>query len=133
MASVIDLPLRRDKTMIWDGVAQKRVGGVWTNISLTGATTRLTARRAKGDEDPTPILSIVSGAPTSAGSITHDADQVTNRGKYVLRIEAAATADPDDFPDDETRYFPYEIEVTESTGEVTLIAEGTIKYAPDVR
>lgn len=132
MGSTIDLPLRRDKTMIWDGVAQKRVNGVWSNIDLTGATLRFVARVAVGDEDPTPILSLDSTAPTPEGSISIDGDQVTNRGAYVLRVEAAATSDTTDFPIDEPRYFPFEIECEESTGEITSLASGYLKYSPDV-
>lgn len=131
MASTIDLPLRRNKTMIWDGVAQKRVSGVWSNIDLTGATIRLIVRREIGDT--TPLFTITSGSPTTDGSITIDPDQVLNRGEYVMRVEAAATDDEAEFPDDEVAYYPYEIEVTEGTGEVTTLASGDFKYAPDVR
>jgi hypothetical protein len=133
MPTAIDLPLRRDKTTIWDGVAQKRVLGVWTDVDLTGATLRLVARAAVGDEDPTPVLSLSSDAPTSSGSISIDPDQVTNKGRYTVRVEAAATSDPTDWPDDAVRYYPFEIELEETTGELTTLAEGVVKYAPDVR
>jgi hypothetical protein len=131
MATIVDLPLYRDSTMIWDGVAQKRVQGVWENISLTGATVRLIVRKVVGDA--APVFEIVSGASTSDGSITPNADQVVNKGKYVLRIEAAATSAESEFPDDQTANYPFEIEVTEGTGEKTKLARGFIKYSPDVR
>lgn len=132
MPATIDLPLRRDKTMIWDGVAQKRVNGVWAEIDLTGSTIRLVARAAVGDEDPSPVLSLDSSSPSPSGTVTLDPDQVANKGRYTVRVEAAATADPTDWPDDEVRYYPYELELTEATGEVTTLAEGVVKYAPDV-
>lgn len=135
MPTETDLPLRRDKTMIWDGVAQKRntATGEYEDLDLTGSTIRLVARAEVGDEDPTPILSLVSGTPTAAGRIDADPDQVGNPGRYTVRVEAAATSDPADFPDDRTAYFPYEIELTEPTGEQTVLAQGYFRYAPDVR
>ena len=132
MATTIDLPLRRNKTHVWDGVAKKRVNNVWDEIDLTGATTRFTIRRSKGEPDP-PLLQIVSGSPTADGRIDHDPDQTTNRGEYTLRIEHAATDDESEFPDDEQGYYPFEIEVTEASGERTLLADGYMKYSPDVR
>lgn len=133
MPTDIDLPLRRDKTAIWDAVAQKRVLGVWEDVDLTGATIRLVARTAVGDDDQTPVLDLSSAAPTASGSITIDPDQVANKGRYSVRVEAAATADTTDWPDDEPRYYPFEIEMEESTGELTALAAGVVKYLPDVR
>lgn len=134
MPTEIDLPLVRDKTFTWDGVAQKynATTGAWETLDLTGTTIRLIARKAVGDDDPTPVIDLSSASPTAAGSIT-PLNQGTDEGGYVLRIEAAATADADDFPDDRPEYFPFEIELTEVSGERTVLASGFFKYRPDVR
>ena len=130
MPATIDLHLRRNKTLIYDGIAQRRVEGVLEPIDLTGNTIRLIVRRDEG-EDPV-MFEIVSGSPTSDGSIVLDADQVANKGKYVLTIEAAATDDESEFPDDAPAYYPFEIELTE-LGKPFTLAYGTVKYSPDVR
>jgi hypothetical protein len=129
MATVTDLPLRRDKTMIWDGVARRRVNGVATLLDLTGATLRLICRDAAGTE----MFVLTSGAPTSDGSITIAADQTADRGEYVVKVEAAATGSSSEFPADEYGYYPYEIEITEASGPVDTLAYGFFQYEPDVR
>lgn len=131
MATYFDLPLRRDKTTIWDGVAKKRVDGVLTLLDLTGATIRLICRKKVGDD--TPLFTLVSGAPTTDGRIDIAANQATDRGEYVVRIEAAATATESEFPDDRAEYYPFEIEATEASGEIVPLGYGNFIYSPDVR
>lgn len=131
MATVVELPLRRDKTMIWDGVAKRRVQGVATLFDLTGCTIRLICRKKVGDVGD--MFTLVSGAPTADGRIDIAANQVTDKGEYSVRIEAAATGDASEFPTNEPGYYPYEIEVTEGSGEKWVLAYGNFKYEADVR
>lgn len=131
MATPVDLPLRRNKTMIWDGVARKRLSGVTSLLDLTGARIRLIVRKQIGADDAMFILD--SDTPSADGRIDIAADQTADRGEYTVRIEAAATDTESEFPDDESAYYPYEIEVTEASGEITPLAFGSFKYSPDVR
>ncbi|MBA2740990.1 MAG: hypothetical protein H0U46_03160 [Actinobacteria bacterium] len=131
MAANIDIPLRRNKLYTWDGVAQRRVGGVLQTIDLTDATIRLTVRKAIGAD--ATMFELVSGAPIADGSIVIAPDQVADKGEYTLRVEAAATSDASEFPDDRMGYYPYEIELTNATGEPETLAYGDVKYAPDIR
>jgi hypothetical protein len=116
--------------MIWDGVARKEVDGVSTLLDLTGCTLRLICRDKLGGD---VMFTLVSGASTADGSITIAADQLVDRGEYVVKIEAAATGSASEFPDDEAGYYPYEIEITEASGPVDTLAYGSFKYSPDVR
>ena len=59
MASTFDLPLRRDKTMIWDAVARKRTAGVVTLLDLSTATLRLVVE----DMDGNSMFTLTSGTP----------------------------------------------------------------------
>lgn len=130
MASTVDLPLRRDKTMIWDGVARKEVNGVSTLLDLTGSTLRLICRNKIGE---TEMFTLNSATPNSDGRIDIAPDQNVDRGEYVVRVEKEATGDASEFPDDESGYYPFEIEITEASGPVDTLAYGSFKYSPDVR
>lgn len=131
MAVSRDLPLRRDKTLIFDGVAKKRSpSGALTLLDLTGATIFLSVRKLVGADEE--MFRLDSGTPSTDGRIDIAADQTADRGEYVVRIEDAATGDESEFPDDEAAYYPYELWVEEASGEVTPLAYGSFQYSPDV-
>lgn len=130
MAASFDLPLRRDKTLIWDGVAQKRLAGILTLLDLTGAVVHLVCKKRVGDSSV--MFALRSDVPTTDGRIDVDPDQALHRGEYTLRIEAAATGDASEFPEDSAAYYPFEIWVEEASGEITDLAYGSFQYSPDV-
>jgi hypothetical protein len=126
MARPLDLSVRRDNTHVWEGVAERRIGRTVTTVDLTGATLTLTVVEQKGG------AAILTKTSAPSGGIVIDPDQVANEGAYVLRIEAEDTADPEVWPEDEPRTYPYELELVDAAGDVSTLAYGSVKYTPDV-
>lgn len=92
-------------------------------IDLTGATLTMSARRSFAE---TGYVFQRTSAP--GGGITIDPDQVTNRGKAVIKLATSSTSS---LPPDET-VLRYDIQVVTADGDQWTVASGTLTVTPDV-
>lgn len=113
----VDLECYRGDTTAWT----INVSYQGLPVDLTGATLTMSAKR--GFAASTYVFQRVTG-----NGVTHDADQVNNRGKAVVKLAPLSTSG---LPPDKV-VLRYDLQVITSAGDTWTVGAGQLTVKPDV-
>lgn len=117
--TIIDIDCYRGDTKKWNlTVTEDDVP-----VDLTGATLTMSARRSLA-----ATTYVFQRTSSPAAGITINPDQVTNKGKAVIKLASSSTSS---LPSDET-VLEYDVQVVTAAGDLWTVVSGKLTVSSDV-